>query len=177
MSVCLRCSRHKDFGGCCSMDPTDKDAQMPLSRSDIERIQEKTGLDPLDFAQVERISSQTKLDMMQISPYLGRMTPSNLRFKLKLSEGTCVFLEDGKGCTLKEARPTVCKIFPFWPTDTLITTSQGCMALYEGGTKEGAMDLLNMTPQQIAEYTDQYLAELQDHEETFEELFPLFYRP
>ncbi|MFA6427177.1 MAG: YkgJ family cysteine cluster protein [Candidatus Magasanikbacteria bacterium] len=32
----------------------------------------------------------------------------------KNKNGDCIFLSDGHGCTLRDNRPLVCKIYPFW---------------------------------------------------------------
>lgn len=38
------------------------------------------------------------------------------RFSLvERANNDCVFYEDGKGCTVYDARPDQCRTFPFWP--------------------------------------------------------------
>jgi Fe-S-cluster containining protein len=50
-------------------------------------------------------------DMAQIYyPWGGR----HYRLQTKFVNGSCVALVPGKGCTLGESRPLICRVWPFW---------------------------------------------------------------
>lgn len=66
----------------------------------------------------------TEEDLVRVAAFLG-MTPEafeqrhvyrtrNLRRLRMAREGHCHFLREG-GCSIHPAKPTQCRIFPFWP--------------------------------------------------------------
>ena len=81
-----------------------------LTERDIDAISKKTGLDPQEFVDtlyedrrgsvmVEEGGKKVILDL----PVMRSREP----------DGSCVFFQEGRGCTIYPVRPTACRLFPF----------------------------------------------------------------
>ena len=83
---CQRCAR------CCG-DTSHRGRNLLLTKSEVEEISERTGLNPLSFA--------TPISNKGIYQY-----------RMKKRGGKCIFL-DGKACRIYDIRPLVCRFYPF----------------------------------------------------------------
>ncbi|MFA5855839.1 MAG: YkgJ family cysteine cluster protein [Candidatus Pacearchaeota archaeon] len=107
-NICLECVK-KD-SGCCSSYPF-----IPLTIKDIERIK-KLGYKLEDFVLVQKYR-KNMIDTSEKWWADGFVNHDKKKYKLtvkKKKDNSCVFLKQGKGCTLGKNRPFVCKIYPFW---------------------------------------------------------------
>lgn len=107
--TCIRCSRVQKT--CCSDRP-----RVPFTIDDLDRIQ-ALGHRLEDFAIAGEYKGNDVLpeeeewwrdSMVEVDEKLYK-----LNAKLQDS-GACHFLVEGKGCSLGDDRPSVCKIYPFW---------------------------------------------------------------
>ena len=166
--VCGSCAA-SPRGGCCWIPEEDaQEYQFPMTLMDVARIVEATGLDPRAFSVRDRVSAEQLDDYAQFDG-MERMCPVGIRHRLKLRKsGHCVFLEEGKGCSLGEAKPMVCKLFPFWVSKTgdlmwLSTpTSDGCMAMQLGKSQPHIIaHLLDVDLHDVYEWFAQLQQEIQ----------------
>jgi len=88
----------------------------------------------------------------------------------KQPDGRCVFLDPGKGCTLGEHRPGVCKIFPFWVApDGRVTFEPGAKVCYMEVLEMPLTDALpriSETEQTIHQHYAQIAGDCQEMAET-----------
>jgi Fe-S-cluster containining protein len=107
-NICLECV--KKNSGCCSSYPA-----IPLTIKDIKRIK-KLGYDTKNFIYIQRfqknwIDYSEKWWSRSFVKHNDKIYKINMK---KNKDGSCIFLKPGKGCTLGENRPYICKIYPFW---------------------------------------------------------------
>ena len=110
--LCARCARHTRT--CC------QDTEIYVTLGDIERIERHTGRS--DFFEYRRPADPVYLD--QDDDPLWRdnvIQPDGTRRVVKaLPDGDCTFLGPA-GCTLSlDARPLVCRLYPYHYTETVI---------------------------------------------------------
>ena len=83
---CQRCAR------CCG-DTSHRGRNLLLTKTEVEDISTREGLNPLSFA----------------SPVSNN---GHYQYKMKKRGGKCIFL-DGKACRVYDMRPIVCRFYPF----------------------------------------------------------------
>lgn len=83
---CQRCAR------CCG-DTSHRGRNLLLTKSEVEMISARSGLNPLAFC----------------SPVSNN---GHYQYRMKKRGGKCVFLE-GKACRIYDIRPIVCRFYPF----------------------------------------------------------------
>ena len=114
--VCARCPRLLGLS-CCEVKPGERLAT--LTRSDVERLREHTGLVPEHFVGEERLSLAEARDYEARRPlYRGYFRRGPVRLTLLTRQDACVFHTPGTGCRLPEdIRPLACRLYPFeqWP--------------------------------------------------------------
>lgn len=81
-------------GGCCTGAP----GYVWLSDEDIDRLRARLGIERAEFLSTYCIKIKGSYSLRDIAPSYD-----------------CVFLEDGKACTVYEDRPEQCKTYPWWP--------------------------------------------------------------
>jgi Fe-S-cluster containining protein len=109
-NICRECIKHQP--SCC------RGNSVPLTVADVERIS-ALGHDPMSFVLageygrefVEGFEAWWVESFVSRGAYLYKL---NTRTR---EDGHCVFLIDGKGCTLGEDRPFICRMYPFWVDD------------------------------------------------------------
>ena len=154
--VCIQCSRLKGYGGCCRVPASARDAQFPITLADTQKIQDHTGKSLSEFIEIDKVVPAIESGFYKLSPLLKDQIVDGYRIKLKLREdGNCVFLEDGKGCTLGENRPLVCKLFPFWPDENgNLSPKLGSNCLAKDLADSNKSDILSMLGQKGKELLD-----------------------
>jgi len=96
-------------GNCC------KDPLLPLTGSDVDRIQQRTGDDPRDFVRwVDRMG----IDMDDEPEAFVRLRQGKRVMVMRQGRGGCHYLGKDDRCTIYASRPLGCRIFPFDPTYT-----------------------------------------------------------
>lgn len=114
--VCARCPRVLG-ASCCEVKEGEQLAT--LTRSDVERIREHTGLSPKRFTVEEYLTEEEAAGYEERRPlYRGYFLRAPVRLTLAIRAGACVFHERGRGCGLPgDVRPVACRLYPFerWP--------------------------------------------------------------
>jgi Fe-S-cluster containining protein len=110
--ACARCA--KLLGkSCCEPRHTEQLAM--LTRADMDRISEHTGLPARRFTEEEGVSEEGAADFEAKWPlYRGYFGRGPVRTVLQARAGACIFFKRSSGCTLPaEVRPTACQLYPF----------------------------------------------------------------
>ncbi len=114
--VCARCPVALGVS-CC--EPREDEQLATLTRSDVARIREHTGLAARRFIVEEGLSEMEAADYEARRPlYRGYFRQGPVRLTLAMRAGACVFHERGRGCGLPaDVRPVACRLYPFerWP--------------------------------------------------------------
>ena len=110
-----------------------------LTESDLIRAAEFTGLPAGEFE----------------SRYVYR-TRNKLRFRVP-RRGHCPFLE-GSGCAIHPAKPTQCRIFPFWPELVESSREWNKAARYCPGMADGPLVNIAEARKEAEEMRSQYPA-------------------
>lgn len=110
-NVCARCP--KVLGtSCCQLRPGEQLAT--LTWADVRRIREHTGWSARRFVEEEWMSEGDAADYEARRPlYRGYFRREPKRLTLAQRNAACVFLDPVKGCSLGEARPLACRLYPF----------------------------------------------------------------
>jgi Fe-S-cluster containining protein len=94
-------------GNCC------KEPLLPLTAGDVRRISEHTGDKPKDFI---RWVDRHGIEMDDEPEGFVMLRQGKRVMVLRHEGGGCTYLGDDNRCTIYEARPLGCRIFPFDPT-------------------------------------------------------------
>jgi Fe-S-cluster containining protein len=110
-SVCARCaSGEKGSKNCCVEPFMDGSNGFGLTITDVARVAEHTGLEPEEFCSLNAVNKEEYEDdpstYFQPLVFDGKWLGMN-------GSGKCRFLGE-RGCTIFEARPRICRIYPFW---------------------------------------------------------------
>lgn len=110
--VCARCPQVLGTS-CCEVREGEHLAT--LTRADVARISEATGLAARRFVHQEGLTEEEAAEYEARRPlYRGYFRRGPVRLTLAVRGGACVFLDRGRGCTLSaEARPVACRLYPF----------------------------------------------------------------
>ncbi|OJH39143.1 YkgJ family cysteine cluster protein [Cystobacter ferrugineus] len=161
--VCARCPRLLG-SSCCEVKPGEHLAT--LTRSDVERIAEHTGLSPRRFVTEEYLTEEDAAGYEARRPlYRGYFRRGPVRLTLFARAGACVFHERGQGCGLPpEVRPLACRLYPFerWPDgswsvqmgrygdlEQARAAGDACLAVEEAGGMEEVWAAFNTTPETV----------------------------
>lgn len=98
----FRCS---GCGNCC------KEPLLPLTDADVLRISEHTGDSPVDFV---RFVDRQAIDLDEPEAFVTLRQGKRVMI-LRHQRGGCRYLGHDLRCTVYEARPLGCRIFPFDP--------------------------------------------------------------
>jgi Fe-S-cluster containining protein len=93
-------------GNCC------KEPLLPLTDADVIRIRESTGDDPIDFV---RFVDKDAIDLDDEPEAFALLSQGKRVMILRHQGGGCRYLGEDLRCTIYEARPLGCRIFPFDP--------------------------------------------------------------
>lgn len=105
---CIQC------GNCCS----DKNTIVNLTYSDILRIHWDMGynfnklMEIIGFYIFEKELTEEQIKKMVIPPIITQNGPAFIALRKK-ENGTCIFLNRNKKCSIYPARPGICRTFPF----------------------------------------------------------------
>ncbi len=94
-------------GNCC------KEPLLPLTDADVRRITGHTG-DPA--SEVVRFVDRDAIDMDDEPEAFASLRQGKRVMILRHERGGCRYLDDDDRCSIYEARPLGCRIFPFDPT-------------------------------------------------------------
>jgi Fe-S-cluster containining protein len=94
-------------GNCC------KDPLLPLTDADVKRITDRTGDDAGD---VVRFIDRNAIDMDDEPEGFAMLRQGKRVMVLRHQNGGCRYLGEDDRCTIYNARPLGCRIFPFDPT-------------------------------------------------------------
>ena len=86
---------------------------MPLTDGDVVRIQEHTQDAPADFV---RFVDRSSIDLDDEPEAFALLRQGKRVMILRHQDGGCRYLGDDDRCTIYEARPLGCRIFPFDPS-------------------------------------------------------------
>ncbi len=112
------CACAKDVH-CCTFN--NKSGFTFVGTNDAKKIKNKTKKEYSEFLDYSPVPSNIVSVLKNDDPSLeGKLRYSQLdkenrllRLKTK-KDGTCVFLDEKKRCTIYNIRPNICRIFPFW---------------------------------------------------------------
>lgn len=139
---------------CCSRPP-----RVPLTIEDIERIESVTKMPVMDFAAAAQYpASHTEGDEPWWIDALAVIEGIRYRANVRTdARGKCFFLMDGKGCTLGDKRPYVCRIYPFWVENDVVVYESGdpeCSAEKHGISVKDAIHIFGETEASIRWFFD-----------------------
>lgn len=102
-------------GECCRI----KEGYVWISRKDMDRLVEETGLPKSEF---KRLYTEVVDKFIVLKSF---------------PNGDCIFYDEKIGCKVYDARPLQCRTFPFWPSNlcdaqTWRKTSQFCPGIGAG---------------------------------------------
>jgi Fe-S-cluster containining protein len=147
---CINCSKLQNT--CCTFH----EHYIPLTIDDIKKIESK-GFNINDFLTLVAFDEEQLEDdwwkelMIKIDDtYFMTCLKSNN------SDLVCMMLENNKGCVLKEDRPLICKIYPFWIDDNnkIIFQDDFCHIKKGKYDIENALKIMNETKDNIHKYID-----------------------
>jgi len=81
-----------------------------LTERDIDAISKRTGMVPEEFVDT---LYQEKRGSVRVEEGGGKVILDLPVMRSRESDGSCVFFEEGSGCTIYPVRPTACRLFPF----------------------------------------------------------------
>ena len=112
VSVCARCPKTIS-ASCCEVKPHERLAT--LTWADVDRLEAATGRSAASFVEIDWLDADHAQAWLDLNPsYVGYLGGAPRRLMLKALQGSCTFLQAGKGCTLDvEQRPTACRLYPF----------------------------------------------------------------
>jgi Fe-S-cluster containining protein len=96
-------------GNCC------KEPLLPLTDADLMRLVRHTGEDPMKLV---KFISRDEIDLDHEPDAFALLRQGKRVMVLKHRAGRCVFLGSDDRCSVYDARPLGCRIFPFDPTFT-----------------------------------------------------------
>jgi Fe-S-cluster containining protein len=175
--ACARCA--KALGKTCC-EPRETEHLAMVTRADIERIREHTGLPPRRFTCEEGVTEAGAADFEARWPlYRGYFGRGPIRTTLMARGGACVFLDRRRGCTLPaDVRPIACRLYPFdqwadgtWSLavgrygDLAVAREEGsaCLGVEEAETMEEVLVAFGTTPEAVEALGAQLAAETRSH--------------
>lgn len=172
-SVCNSCTQKEGYGGCCQVPPFYQQAQFPITLSDAERISKATSKDFEEFLVLEKAG--TRFDSVLLSSQIT----NGLRLRLRLKEnGNCVFLSPGEGCTIKSVRPSICKLFPFFPNEeggVSLLFDKSCLASHQAGKDvDEVLSLLGQSREELLKEVEVFKKSVEDHDKKMKSILTSF---
>ena len=175
--VCARCPRVLG-GSCCEVKEGERLAT--LTRADVERIREHTGLEARRFVGEEPLGEQEVADFEARRPlYRGYFRRAPVRWTLLTRAGACVFHEREGGCVLPAGvRPVACRLYPFerWPDgswsvqmgrhgdlEAARAAGGACLGVEEAASMEAVLEAFGTTREAVEALGGQLSHEAQVH--------------
>jgi Fe-S-cluster containining protein len=129
--ICATC--HATANGCCYLKESNRDNQIGLLISDIEKLRDYLNVDIDYFIVQDTVTDEFRESLSKsIHPIFDKIYYNNTAYRLKTVDNKCIFLRD-TGCIIPDAfRPLYCRIYPFWlSADNAhihVLSSYDCMA-------------------------------------------------
>ena len=155
--VCGLCSHDGDM--CCRCKTGEKELLPPLSDLELNKLEAALTREEFQTAVTE--AANTLLFLKQVRRLfidgrggdVQRVFPSSgTHRRLSINEdGFCTLLGP-EGCVLpREARPFICRLYPFWFTGHQLQVFQnpGCLALNQSRTVSGLCQQLGTSPEEL----------------------------
>jgi len=178
ITICKECANKKmSCIDCCTSPFTGKDPGFWLTLSDIARIVKKTGIKPEEFCRLTEIKEDDGDDGDIDEKYGGLIYVGDKVILMSGRNGKCVFLSDN-GCKIFDARPGMCRIFPFWfkeegdeikitiehedtekEDECFLTKSN-----YKNGDLKYLLNLMNETEESMKKCIKEYIEEIKLHD-------------
>ncbi len=162
--ICAACLR-VNGAVCCEVVEGEKLAT--LLEADIERIEEATGLARHRFVEREELDPAERLAYETVRPIYRGVFVGNVRHGLKARKGSCVFLQNGRGCTLPpEARPLACRLYPLdfdLAGEVTLLDAPHCLALELARGPRHLLSMLGTSRKELSRLRAQALEEGADH--------------
>ena len=151
-----------------------------VTRADMARISEYTGLPPRRFTEEEGVSEEGAADFEARWPlYRGYFRRGPVRTLLQARDGACVFFSRSSGGTLpSDVRPIACQLYPFdqwadgsWSLavgrygDLALAREQGgaCLAVEEAESMEDVFAAFGTTRETVEALGAQLARETRSH--------------
>ncbi len=152
-----------------------------LTLRDAERVKKATGMKISEFADVFEFEDEEEVERYLKSEHHGDRLFGGLAHELQMlslkskkNSATCTFLRKNKMCSIYEARPMICRMFPLWfnrergkikftkhndgpPKD------EACPVLKKNPTSKEVMGLMNVD-KKMYELAEQYYQEMKEYE-------------
>ena len=131
-------------GNCC------KEPLLPLTDEDLRRLVRHTGEDPMKLV---RFVSRDDIDLDHEPDAFAMLRQGRRVMVLKHRAGGCIFLGSDNRCSVYDARPLGCRIFPFHPTFSAsgklrhLKMIEATECLYELDGKNGIQALRRLNTQ------------------------------
>ena len=178
ITICKECANKKmSCIDCCTSPFTEKDPGFWLTFSDIARIVKKTGMKPEEFCRLTEVDEETGDDKEADEKYGELMYVGEKVILMSGGNRKCTFL-GSKGCRIFDARPKMCRIFPFWfkeedkeikitiehedtkeEDECFLTKSN-----YKNGDLKYLLNLMNETEQDMKQCIKEYIEEMKLHD-------------
>jgi Fe-S-cluster containining protein len=175
--ACARCA--KAIGKTCC-EPAEYEQLAMVTRADLERITEHTGLPAWRFTEEEDVSTADASAFETRWPlYRGYFRRRPVRTILRARKGACVFLDRMRGCTLPlHVRPIACRLYPFdkwadgsWSLavgrygDLAVAREEGsaCLAVEEADSMEDVLRAFGTTREAVEALGAQLAEEARNH--------------
>ncbi len=165
-TICKVC--HEIKSGCCLYPENNEGTQIGLTFNEINKIVFSTGLSFNDFIEQDKVDHKIVEDLSQlVHPVFRKMFHDQIRFKLKVKDGMCVFLGN-KGCLLPVSiRPHYCRLFPFWfQSDNyslMILLSDTCIAQQRENNIKSLLNLFHTNQEELNRIFKILLSDAEDH--------------
>lgn len=165
--VCLECSKKCD--GCCAVA-----SSVPVTIKDIKRIEnlgykKEYFLLPKKYSKKEIVGSEG----WWVGSFIN-INGEKYKLRLNVKGKRCIFLKDGKGCTLGKKRPFFCRIYPFWVEGKKIIVEKGdgiyCGVNKKGLTLQNKIGLMKEDSGKIKKYFEEIKKDCQNNNKKHERI-------
>lgn len=173
-AVCKICHELKQ--GCCLYPENNEGTQIGLTFNEIFRIMKVTNLTYNDFIEKDTVEpTVTEFLSSSVHPVFSAIFPDNVRLKLKIINGKCIFLSE-KGCRLPvNSRPHYCRLYPFWfkqdNESLLILLSDSCLAQQQCQTIAELFKVFQTNKEKLSKIFKKLLRDAENHQSESKDYF------
>jgi Fe-S-cluster containining protein len=163
---CLNCSKIQNT--CCTFH----EHYIPLTIDEIKKIESK-GFKLEEFATVVAFEDE-QLEEDWWKELMVKIDGINFMTCLKSNNSNmiCTMLEDSKGCMLKEDRPLICKIYPFWidKDNNVVFQDDFCHIKKNKIDVKKALNIMNESEENIHNYIESIKEDYKKNKEKHREI-------